>query len=296
MRRNGSTTKPSETESGEPGLECVDGALHWARRQLWPSRTAALDAQVLLAHVAGASRVWVLAHPEARLSEEQVAHYRELIERRATGVPVAYVRGWIEWHGRRFEVTEDVLVPRPETELLLERAVELSRLYRWQAIADIGTGSGVLAVEMAVLLPDATVQATDVSGGALEVARRNAARHGVSDRVRFLVGDLAEPLMDEPDLIVANLPYLSDEMMREIGPDVRHEPPSALHGGPTGLELIERLLQGLRVRGWSVPLLLEIDPRQSHDIPRLFGADVYVEIFSDYAGHNRIVSAFPDGA
>lgn len=274
----------------------MKAAISWARQVLEPSATAALDSQLLLAHVTGTDRVWVLAHPEAPLSANQRNHYVDLVQQRAEGVPVAYLRGWIEWHGLRFDITRDVLVPRPETELLLERAVDLAGRRRWHDLADIGTGSGALAIGLARLLPDASVQATDISVAALNVAKRNAESNRVTERVEFVLGDLIEPLVKRPDLIVANLPYLSDDMMDDISPDVRHEPLSALHAGHTGLEIIERLDRQLRMRGWRVPLLLEIDPRLSGDARSLFREDADVEIFRDYAGHERIVAVQPHSA
>lgn len=296
MRQNGSTTTLSEQRVPDPAFERVEGALAWARHTLAPSSTAALDAQLLLAHVMDTARVWVLTHPEAPFSREQRSRFVDLIQQRAEGVPVAYLRGWIEWHGLRLDMTPDVLVPRPETELLLERAADLAGRHGWTDLADIGTGSGALAVGLARLLPDAVVQAADISDAALEVAKRNAASHGVADRVSFFLGDLAEPLTRRPDLIVANLPYLSDDMMRDISADVRHEPVTALHAGPTGLELIERLDRQLRVRGWRVPLLLEIDPRLSPDVRTLFAEDADVDIYRDYTGHERIVAVLPRAA
>jgi release factor glutamine methyltransferase len=296
MSPNASTTPLSRQSFGEPKLDGVEGALSWARERLAPSRTGALDAQLLLAHVTGRERVWVLAHPDAPLSRSQQGRFVDLIEQRARGVPVAYLRGWIEWHGLRFDITPDVLVPRPETELLLERAVDLAGKNAWIEVADIGTGSGALAVGLARLLPDARVQATDISAPALRVAKRNAAALGVADRITFFLGDLAERLTRKPDLIVANLPYLSDEMMRDLSADVQSEPVAALHGGATGLEPFERLDRQLRMRGWRVPLLLEIDPRLSGPVQSLFAKEAGVDIFRDYAGHDRIAAVLPPAA
>jgi release factor glutamine methyltransferase len=293
MRQSGSTLKVSKQEAGPIDFERVEGALRWARSQLEPSPTAALDAQLLLSDVMSVPRIWVLAHPEAPLSRNQQAHYRSLIERRAGGTPVAYLRGWVEWHGLRFEVTEDVLVPRPETEILLEGAVERAKQVEANAVVDVGTGSGNLAVGLALALPELTVEASDISAAALAVARRNAAHHTVSDRVSFLEGDLIEPMHTRPDLIVANLPYLSDDMMRSVSADVRAEPVSALLAGPTGLELMARLRSQLRMRGWRVPMLLEIDPRESRAARALFREDGVVDIVRDYAGHDRVVMVHP---
>ncbi len=295
MRQSSSTTQ-SDPGNGEPLFERVGGVLAWGRRKLEPSPTAALDAQLLLAHATDTTRVWVLIHPEAPLSRNQRTRYRDLIGRRAEGVPVAYLRGWTEWHSLRLDITRDVLVPRPETELLLERAMDLARRHQWRRVADIGTGSGAVAVALARSLSDAAIQAIDISAAALGVARRNAASHQVADRVQFFLGNLAEPLTERPDLIVANLPYLSDEMMDEVSADVQHEPVIALRAGPSGLELIEQLDCQLRVRGWRVPLLLEIDPRLSRSARTLFADDADVSVFRDYAGHDRIVFVHPHTA
>lgn len=213
-------------------------------------------------------------------------------------MPVAYIRGWIEWYGMTLEVTPDVLIPRPDSEVLLEEALRIGRERGARVVADIGTGSGALAIALATSLPEAQVVATDKSSAALSVARRNAARHGLEDRVELLEGDLLEPVTGCPDLLVANLPYLSDEMMNEIDADVRHEPETALRGGPTGLELYGRLLDQLSGREWAPPLVLEIDPRQAsltgplvhRDFPR---ADV--RLVPDLAGRSRVLVVLPAG-
>lgn len=294
MWRSAWTTKDCSAETDSGSLERVDDAIQWGRGRLRPSHTAALDAQLLLAQVLGRPRVWVLSHPDTSLDEEQRSAYAALVERRAAGEPVAYLRGWVEWYGLRIGVTRDVLVPRPETELLLEKAAELASQYGWRSIADIGTGSGAIAVGLAVLLPDARIQASDINSEALAVARINAERHGVAARVTFLEGDLIEPVLEPPELIVANLPYLSDDMMASLDRDVRQEPAAALYGGPDGLSLLGRLRDELDVRGWRVPLLLEIDPRQSEAARALFGQYGRVEILRDYAGHDRIVWVEPE--
>lgn len=295
MRRSASTTKESEPDTTSARVERVEDALRWGRSQLEPSRTSALDAQLLLAEVLARSRVWVLSHPDVPLASDEYDRFRALIRRRAAGEPVGYLRGWVEWHGLQLDVTPDVLIPRPETELLLEEAARLAAERGWNALADIGAGSGALAIGLAALLPPARIWATDISAAALAVARRNAERSGVQDRVVLLQGDLIEPLELKPELLVGNLPYLSDEMMEALDADVRHEPVSALHGGSDGLVLVRRLRDALHMRGWRVPLLLEIDPRQSAAARLLFREDGQVEILRDYAGHDRIVRVLPEG-
>jgi release factor glutamine methyltransferase len=218
----------------------------------------------------------------------QLERFRALVDRRRAGEPIAYLRGFVEWYGMELEVTRDVLIPRPETELLLEHALVLARETGARRLVDLGTGSGAVAVALAKTRPDADVVALDVNAEALAVARRNAVRHGVGHRISFLLSHLISSLTTPPDLIVANLPYLSDEMMGELGPEVRSEPRLALHGGRTGLELYGTLLEQLDDRGWSPSLALEIDPRQA-DLVRALWADRDPRIELDYAGRERIV-------
>lgn len=272
--------------------ESVGAALAWARELLAGSETALLDGELLLGHVLTRDRAWILAHPEAPLSGADVTRFTELVERRAAGEPVAYIRGHAEWYGQDFEVARDVLVPRPETELVLEKAVELARSLHARVVADLGTGSGILAIELARALPEARVYATDISERSLAVAGRNLARHGVDDRVVLLEGNLLDPLPEPPDLVVANLPYLSSEMMEELEADVKHEPVSALHGGPTGVELFRDLAIQIRDRSWSVPLVLEIDSRQTECVRDLLSG-YNIDVLKDYAGRDRVVVARP---
>jgi release factor glutamine methyltransferase len=185
-----------------------------------------------------------------------------------------------------------VLIPRPETELLVEKAIEISQ--RRAVVADVGTGSGAIAVSLAVHLPQALVYATDASRGALEVAARNCRRHCVEDRVHLLQGHLLEPLPEPVDLITANLPYVSQAELAQLPPDIRlYEPREALDGGPDGLDHIRRLLaqagEHLKPRG---VVLLEIGATQGEAVialaKRHFPA-ARVEIAKDYAGLDRVV-------
>ncbi|HEY8687242.1 MAG TPA: peptide chain release factor N(5)-glutamine methyltransferase [Chloroflexota bacterium] len=268
--------------------------MQWAKRTLTPSTTASLDAALLLGHVLSRDRSWVLAHGDEPLSAEAEARYRELVDRRATGVPVAYLRGYCDWFGLHLRVTPDVLVPRPETELLVERAVRVALERRARFVVDVGTGSGAIAIQLARSLPSALVTGIDTSRAALELARYNAAALGVAERVNWLGGNLLEPLGEEPNLLVANLPYLSDSAMLELDRDVRHEPAPALYGGPDGLDLYRELFQQRRDRGWTAPVLLEIDPRQATKLTAILDAsfgESRVSVHRDYAGHDRIIVA-----
>lgn len=223
---------------------------------------AALDAAVLLGHLLGVGRATLLAHPERPVAPETWQRYVALLGRRADGEPVAYLTGRREFFGLDFAVDARVLVPRPETELLVERAnTYLRALPPGPRLAvDVGTGSGAIAVSLAHARPDLAVVAADVSHDALAVARANAARHGVADRVRFIAGSLLDWLGRPVDLIVANLPYLRPDQAHA---GIAREPALALYAGPDGFDLYRRLLAQApsRLRPGGL-LIAEIDPAQ----------------------------------
>jgi release factor glutamine methyltransferase len=237
--------------------------------QLSRTRLAALDdssitASALLGHVLELTRAQVLARPEAVLTAEQAAAFEALVARAALGEPLAYLTGQREFYGLEFEVDARVLVPRPETELLVDRA----RAAQPGRVLDVGTGSGCIAIALAMNLPEAAVTATDLSAGALEVAARNAQRHNLAHRIHFVLSDLLAFYSSHPsdfrlafgasglspdtphsplptihfDLICANLPYIDPDELRPL-PVSRFEPRLALDGGLGGLALIERLLR-----------------------------------------------------
>lgn len=274
-------------------------ALHQATQRLRGiSDTARLDAELLLAHALGWRRTQVLAEGHEELGQAQLASFQALVERRAARVPVAYLTGSKEFYGLELYVDQRVLVPRPETELLVERALEHARARQGTGpllIADVGTGSGCIAVALAANLPRARVYATDISPAALEVAARNAARHQVAGRVTLLQGDLLAPLPEPVDLLVSNPPYT---ILAEVDEGVRqHEPHLALDGGPDGLDLYRRLLAAAPayVRSGGA-LLLEIGAWQGAAVAALArahfpGADVLVH--RDLAGRDRVVSIVP---
>lgn len=283
--------------SHSPASLTIGAALRSGRDRLRPSPSASLDAQLLLAHVLGVTRPHVLCHDADPLRPEQIDHYADLIGRRLRHEPIAYLRGCTEWYGAEYRVTPDVLIPRPETELLLERALAIARDRNVRVTVDVGTGSGVIASQLALRLPTGDVYATDVSDAALAVAAENFRRLGVEGRIRLLCGNLLEPLREAPDLIVANLPYLSPQMMESLEPDVREEPSLALHGGETGVELYRELLVQMRARGWGCPAVLEIDPRQSGLIKALAASIAprrSLVIEPDYAGRDRVVVVSAD--
>lgn len=241
-----------------------------------------LEAELLLAHVLEAERLDLYARAHDVLAEPVLEGYRLLLRRRADGEPVAYLTGKREFYGLEFTITPDVLVPRPETELLVDRARERKP----KTILDLCTGSGCVAVACAARLPEAAVTATDVGAAALEVARGNAERHGVS--VRFQKGDLFAPVEGERfDLIVANPPYVAEGQ----APD--HEPRLALLADADGLDVIRRILPAAPahlMEGGT--LLMEIGEDQEEAVRALAGAHFEsVEIHRDLAGHPRVLEA-----
>ncbi len=264
---------------------------------------ARLDAQVLLSHTLHIERSALYAYPECLVTPEQEQQFLTLIERRSHGEPVAYLTGHKEFYGLDFLVDKRVLIPRPETELLVEAALKVCRqmlaVGRTPVVADIGTGSGIIPVTLAVLEPRLPyLYASDISADALEVAYLNCQRHHVEDRVRLLHGDLLAPLPEPVDILTANLPYVGTDEMDELPPDVRaYEPRLALFSGPDGLDLLHRFFTGLHesrklVQGAVV--LLEIGYRQREPLTRLLHEiwpQARISFTKDYAGWDRVLQA-----
>lgn len=248
--------------------------------------SARLEAELLLAHVLGVGRLDLHAAGDRSLAAAEAAAFEALLERRARGEPVAYLTGRREFYSLEFEVTRDTLVPRPETEMLVDRVRELAP----RRLLDLGTGSGCVAVACAVHLGGAEVTATDVSPVALEVARRNAARHGA--RVRFLEGDLyaALPVGERFDVIASNPPYVRAPEAARVA---TFEPLLALDGGPEGTTLLARVIEGApRFLAAGGTLLCEIGEDQEAAALRLAaGRFAAVEVARDLAGHPRMLEA-----
>ena len=272
----------------------VAAALRQAREALTPhSETAALDAQTLLAAVLHRERAWLLAHPEARLTPRQQRCLTRECTRLAQGEPLPYVLGYWHFYGRKFAVTPAVLIPRPETELLVELALPRLHAHANCRVADVGTGSGVLAVTLAAEVSDARMIATDFSPAALTVARDNARRHRVAERIAFVETDLLTAVIGPFDVIVANLPYIPSTEVEAL-PVAHHEPREALDGGADGLGFIRRLLAQAPAR--LLPdglLLLEIAANQGEAV-RSLATDAFpradVQLHRDLAGHDRVVA------
>jgi release factor glutamine methyltransferase len=251
-----------------------------------------LEAEILLMHVLGVSRSTLFTYPEHTLTRRQIDQYRTLVAERVLGYPLPYLTGTIEFYGLDMEVTPEVLIPRPETEVL----VELALARRPATVVDVGTGSGCIAVALATHLPDVTVYAIDISPSALVVAQRNAQRHHVAERIHFIVGDLLDRRPGPVDLIVSNPPYISADEWASLPSAIRHhEPRLALDGGPDGMQVIRRLLsqsEGLLEPGGA--LLIEIGANQGGDAQdvahTVFPDDgTIIEVHPDLAGRGRVL-------
>ena len=250
----------------------------------------ALDADVLLAHALGVGKEALVAHPEIELSADEAARFDALIAKRADGMPVAYLRGIKEFYGLRFSVDPRVLVPRPETEVLVD-AVRAWVAGRPLTVVDVGTGSGAIAIALALSEPQLRLIATDVSAGALAVARANAGALGA--RVDLREGDLLAPVTEAVDAVVANLPYLRDLELERLAGDrtsLAFEPRVATVAGPDGLRLVRRAIADLRrVLAPDGAAFFECDPPQAETIATLLAPLGRVDVVQDLAGLDRVV-------
>lgn len=264
-------------------------ALHSAATRLSGLATGRRDAQILLLRVLGRDRAWLFAHPDAVFSEEQARQFDAWIERRARHEPLQYIVGETEFYGLALKVTPDVLIPRPETEHLVEAVLGRFSPGNVARIADVGTGSGAIAIALAHALPRAELTGLDISGAALEIARQNAARCEVDGRIRWLKSDLLAAVRGESfDAIVSNPPYVAEVEILE--PQVRmYEPREALFAGPTGLEAYGRMIpearEALKPGGW---LLLEIGQGQREALRELLAGWDGVEFVADLQGIPRV--------
>ena len=251
-----------------------------------------LESEILLRHALSIGRVELYSDLDRRLTPEEDKKFWQLAERRLTGEPSAYITGHREFYGFDFYVDPGVLIPRPETELLVERAIALAKERSVSTMTDIGTGCGAIAISLAVNLPGVKIYATDISEMALKVARLNCQKYGVADRVRLLVGDSLDPLSEPVDLILANLPYVRERELSRVNTR-GFEPSVALDGGPDGLEKIRRLCHQAESKlnpGGS--LLLEIGMGQKEAVTRLLRSllpKASIEVTRDLSGIDRVV-------
>ena len=266
-----------------------------------------LAAELLLLHILSRDRTWLYAHPEVEVSTTDAERFFELIARRANGEPTQHLTGKQEFWGLDFEVTPDVLIPRPETEHVIEVALDRLAVRELRAgrkptligeslqIADIGTGSGCIAISLAKELPAATIYATEISPVALAVARRNANRHNLADRVRFLEGNLLDGVPPLLDLIVSNPPYVSRREAATLMREVRdHEPEIALYGGEEGYELYADLITqaAVHLKPGGI-LVLELGHNSLPAVQPLLDATAWtnVGVSNDLAAIPRVLAA-----
>jgi len=259
---------------------------------------ASLEAEILLRHALGISRPQVYLELEHELIPEENKLFEHLVARRLGHEPSAYITGHCEFYGLDFHVDRRVLIPRPESELLVEKAIEFARnrLARDHlTIADIGTGSGNIAISLALNLPLAKIYATDISSTALEVASINCKKHGISHRVFLLQGDLLHPLPEPVDLIVANLPYIEEPELGHLSPEIStFEPSLALAGGQDGLDKMRQTLAQAKEK--VLPegcLLLEIGQGQGEEAVALAGSNLphaKVKLTPDLNGIDRVIT------
>jgi release factor glutamine methyltransferase len=259
------------------------------------SATARLDSELLCAEALGIRRLDLYLQFDRPLDEHELSTIRELLRRRGKGEPVAYITGTREFYGRSFTVTSDVLVPRPDTETIVERALHTLRARdgRPARVADLGTGSGCIAITLAAEIPGTEVVAGDISAAALEIGRANAERLGVT--ATFIESSWADALDGTFDLIVSNPPYVTTAELEVVDRDVRDfEPHGALLGGVDGLDAYRALLASVRAHVTAARVLLEVDPRRATDVGAMVEAafpGATVSPVPDLTGRTRAIDA-----
>ncbi|MFC1979052.1 peptide chain release factor N(5)-glutamine methyltransferase [Chloroflexota bacterium] len=254
-----------------------------------------LESQLLLHHATNLSKDKLYFQYNRELTDKEALLLDSLIQRRLKGEPIAYILGHKEFFGLEFQVDPSVLIPRPETELLAEKAIDFAIQHNVSLIADVGTGSGAIATALAHHLPEATIYAVDVSSDALKTAQINCHKNDVSGQVQLLHGSLLEPLPEPVDLIIANLPYVKNEDWERLPGEIKaYEPKSALAGGTDGLDVIKELLavakDKLRPNG---AILLEIGSDQgatAYKLAKKHFAGAQINLIRDLAGLDRVIS------
>jgi len=254
---------------------------------------APLECELLLRHALKISRTQLYLDLDRELSPKQEEAFWRLMQRRLNGEPTAYITGHREFYGLDFYVDPRVLIPRPESELLVETALGLAQNHPLFSIAEIGTGCGAIAISLALGLPEVKIYATDISAAALKVALLNCQKHGVVDRVHLLQGDMLDPVPEPVDLIIANLPYVEESELARAGP-AKFEPLLALNGGSDGIERIRQLCRqvGSKLRPTDY-LLLEIGQGQRRAVTAFLHTlfpNGEIEVVPDLSGIDRVIS------
>jgi release factor glutamine methyltransferase len=300
----GHTPAGGSGASGE--VWTIARVLRWAAEDLsrrGVTGSARLDAELLLSHATGLDRVRLIVDSARPLAPDELTRFRELHARRRRSEPVAYILGEREFYGLRFSVNQHVLIPRPDTEILVNVALERTRrLHLFGRALDVCTGSGCVAIAFAKERPTWFVTGSDISEPALEVARKNALELGAIWNVDFRQSDLFAGIASEPrfDLITANVPYIPDDEVATLTPDIKnHEPHLALCGGADGLAILRRLVKA--APGWLAPggvLALEVGAEQAERVAKGLAAYRFTEVQRDrdYAGIERVVSGRWPGA
>jgi len=280
----------------------LNEALKSASRALSAAKIddALIEAELLLCHTLGISKTQIYSEPERMLTQEEMSNLQQLMQRRLLREPTAYILEYCRFYGIDFYIDSRAFIPRPETELLVEKAIEFAK-QRFPSgnqftIADIGTGCGAIAISLALALPQAKIYATDISASALQVADMNCQCHKLDGQVELLDGDLLEPLPQPVDMVVANLPYIKDCELKTLSPEIiNFEPMIALAGGEYGLDKVHQLLyhvaEKIRPEGC---LLLEIGQEQDKAATSLISSylpQASIEIIPDMGGINRVVKA-----
>lgn len=255
--------------------------------------TPILDTEILLCFILKKPKEYLYSYSQKQISQTQKNKFKKLIARRAKSEPIAYITGYKEFYGLNFKVDKRVLIPRPETEIIIDEILKLN--LKKITIADIGTGSGCIAITLAKLLPKDKIIATDVSKLALQLARQNAKTH--ETKIKFVQGNLLEPINNEKvDLIVANLPYGWEKWKNNTSIEtkgLKFEPPSALFTKKNGLYLYDHFFNQIsKLKKRPQFIIAEFDPRQTNDIKKLiikYLPSCNIQIKKDLAGHNRIV-------
>jgi release factor glutamine methyltransferase len=256
-----------------------------------------LNIEYLLADALGMRRIDLYLEFDRTLSEEVLAPLREKVRRRAAGEPLQYLIGSWDFFGRPFRIDRRALIPRPETEILVEFALKAIRKRASPAnrLIDVGTGSGVLAITFALECPDLEIVASDISMAALDLARENAEKQQVAGRIQWLESDLLDSVPDQFDFLVANLPYIPSAELSGLAREVQHDPPLALDGGADGLAIVRRLVQQApKVLARDAFLILELGLGQAAPVTELLGEQKFrdISVKNDYQGVQRFVTAW----
>lgn len=270
--------------------------LQWTSQYFFEQKLeqSRLEAEVLLGHVLNQNRIYLYSNYDKPVNVNELTLYRELIKRRISGEPLAYILGYKEFMSLEFKVNPTVLIPRPDTEILVEKALELIDINHVKHVCDVGTGSGAIAISLAYYRQDIKVSACDISADALEIARENAVNHNVD--INFYHSDLLDALQGEKfDLITANLPYISEAEFAELDLGVKnYEPSLALLAEENGLSLYRRLLTSCSdFLNDGAFIIIEISPEQVNEVKQIVFASglQYIVLVKDLAGRDRVILA-----